>query len=175
MVGLAVSVLTIPSLMVTYSVSCIGSSINYSAKFGQGVRLQPLYRMGAACYYREIQVSLCVRYNFVNTTLKTTQLPAVVTGYSPVTLAPTVTAVASEKLKVVCDGAEEAIICRFTTAIHYRWWVRYVSESRCKGNILKAAFNDDVQTQATAGDVVYVLCVAADGTLSEIKSATILQ
>ena len=160
-----------------------GSSIKtIDSPKGQGVRLQPLYRMGAACVMPK-SVSLYVDTGFVNPyDLKALLTAASISfGYvapaSRPVLAPTVTAVASEKLKVVCEGAEEALFVVSTTAITTvgGFVTAFVAAAAGdKGNILKAAFNTDVQTTATKDDVVYVLCVAADGTLSEIKSATIL-
>lgn len=160
-----------------------GSSIKtIDSPKGQGVRLQPLYRMGAACVMPK-SVSLYVDTGFVNPydlkallTATSISFGYVAPASRPV-LAPTVTAVASEKLKVVCNGAEEALFVVSTTAITTvgGFVTAFVAAAAGdKGNILKAAFNTDVQTTATAADVVYVLCVAADGTLSEIKSATIL-
>ena len=92
-------------------------------------------------------------------------------------LSLTATAVASEKLKVSCDGAEEALYVVSTTAITTVGGFITAFKAAAagkKGNILKAAFGTDVQTTATAADVVYVLAVSADGTLSDIKSVTIL-
>lgn len=159
-----------------------GNSINViPCPNGQGARLQPKYRMGAACILPK-SVAWLVANTWVNPYGLKDLLTAssVVLGYkapgSRPTLDPTVAVAAGKKLKVVCDGAEEALYVVSTTAITTvgGFITAFGGAAAVKGNILKADFDTDVVTSAAAADVVYVLCVAADGTLSEIKSATIL-
>ena len=91
-------------------------------------------------------------------------------------LDPTVSMVAGEKIKVACDGAEEALFVVSATPITTiaQFLTAYNASSAVKGNILKAAFGTDVATGGVAAGVVYVLFVDADGTVSSIKKGTIL-
>lgn len=159
-----------------------GSSIKtIDSPKGQGVRLQPLYRMGAACIMPK-SVSLYVSDTFVNPFgLKDALTSTAVTfSYkapgSRQVLDPTVTMVAGEKIKVACTGAEEALFVVSTTPITTiaQFLTAYNASNAVKGNILKAAFGTDVATGGTAAGVVYVLFVDADGTVSSIEKGTIL-
>lgn len=146
---------------------------------GQGVRLQPLYRMGAACIMAKAN-SILVDSTFKNPYgLKEIFTSGVTFGYqapgSRHELKATITKASTGKFTVTCEGAYAAAwvvgadvksVAEFLTA--------YNAGSAVKGTFVKADFGTQKTLSGVAAtNVVNFLIVDADGTVALVKETAI--
>lgn len=152
-----------------------GSSIKtIDAPAGQGVRLQPLYRMGAACVIAKAN-SILVDSDWANPYgLKALTGNAVTFKYtapgSRRVLAPTVTKAESGKFTPACEGAVKCFYVKATAATVGDFLKAYNAEGAVKG---EATLGSQATVTASAGDAVTFLFVDAQGTTKLVTEASL--
>ena len=151
-----------------------GSSVKtIDSPLGQGIRLQPLYRMGAACVMPKSN-SLLVKYGWVNPYgLKSVFTSGVDWGYkapgsrAKITLATTMAATKSIKLDATTNGTivGNAYVqgdAGFETVGEFL--AAYNAGGAVKGSVTIGTAKTD--SNLTVGKVVTFLVVASDGTVA---------
>ena len=155
-----------------------GSSIKtIDSPLGQGIRLQPLYRMGAACVMPKSN-SLLVADGFVNPYgLKEIFTSGIEWGYkapgSRVTLGLTVVTAATKSVTASATGAVGNAYVQTDSAVASigDFLAAYNASGAVKGTIAALGTAETISA-LTVGKVINVLVIAADGTV-ELVSETV--